>query len=169
MVGRIVAHKRGVMCMIEEWDKLCEGMKKILDEYNKYSVEPIRLQWQGAKAMGDKQQEKIIDLEAEINELVGENDMLQEENKNQKIITDSYIQLHKLIERVECLDGLTKGDVELITRLQVENKQLRRDTKDLAELGSDDLKKRVAYQKENEALKIVTAKLFNKLVLLLIS
>ena len=91
----------------------------------------------------------------------------------------------KLIERVEYLDGLTDGDVKLITKLQVENeklkhtiatgycgecevlkeenKQLRRDTKDLAELGSDDLKKRVAYQKENEVLKIVTAKLFNKL------
>ena len=69
----------------------------------------------------------------------------------------------KLRERVEYLEGLTQGDIDLITRLQVENKQLRRDTKDLAELGSDDLKKRVAYQKENEALKIVTAKLFNKL------
>ena len=69
----------------------------------------------------------------------------------------------KLEERVVYLEGLTDGDVKIITRLQVENKQLRRDTKDLAELGSDDLKKRVAYQKENEALKIVTAKLFNKL------
>ena len=47
--------------------------------------------------------------------------------------------------------------------MQMEIKQLRKDNKDLAELGSDDLKKRIAYQKENEALKIVTAKLFNKL------
>ena len=91
----------------------------------------------------------------------------------------------QLIDRNKYLEGLTDGDVKLITKLQVENeklkhtiatgycgecevlkeenKQLRRDTKDLAELGSDDLKKRVAYQKENEVLKIVTAKLFNKL------
>jgi len=47
--------------------------------------------------------------------------------------------------------------------MQQENVQLRKDVKELANMGSDDLKKRVACQKENEALKIVTAKLFNKL------
>jgi len=51
---------------------------------------------------------------------------LQEELKNQKIITDSYIQLHKeAIERVVYLDGLTDGDVAIITKLQVENGELK--------------------------------------------
>ena len=55
---------------------------------------------------------------------------LQEENKNQKIITDSYIQLHKeAIERVVYLDGLTNGDVGIITKLQVENGELKQKLK----------------------------------------
>ena len=77
----------------------------------------------------------------------------------------------KLCEELEGIpvsNGITLGAKWKQVRavgdaMQQENVQLKKDVKELANMGSDDLKKRVACQKENEALKIVTAKLFNKL------
>jgi len=77
------------------------------------------------------------------------------------------IQKNVLVEKLTMIPlPLRKRVVDLMTvgdEMQQENVQLRKDVKELANMGSDDLKKRVACQKENEALKIVTAKLFNKL------
>ena len=90
-----------------------------------------------------------------------------EMNATIKIQDEQLLQESLKMEETEELLQLANGRCNVLAKqlgeTQQQNERLTKETCDLAEMGSDDLKKRMAYQKENEALKVVTAKLFNKL------